>query len=605
MVPGTLTVPGASMVFYAATDLTAYDGSFEMKFEGTFSLSTSSSFDEVLIIPAFGDFVCSNTDYDYGDSASFYAAAAGFDATVSGDTATVTITGATYGSYKVCGIESGGYGSGIVAVYDIPSHDGEPYLVLHPTDADAVRTPGIFRNSVTLSSVVGKDATLKIPGADLEWLVYHHSMIAIGAMGSKCGDRYFLDGSMINVPAVEDDSSLTELAFELAVPAGVLPGKYPICFGICDPTVTAYDATISDGSVIAGASECEFDQLAGDLVVTKRVHVGKDYVLDPMDAGNGQVSIEITGSDLDYTKDRIMVINCQDTCGRAEASEYVFPKDATFPESLAVNDKAYSGELPVTDPYTVDGMYTEYESRYCRLNNLMSGSPELLTQNLCYPKCSDGCTGGACFCDGYYQGFDTEESAALCLPRTECEHLCTLLGEACFGIDMHESANRCFLNGPGCAAQLSAGQTLVPGEAEGLGYATSYSFLVKSELPSRQLQEVQVNWASSARGELVLRPGVSTTYNLRFADLTFTSSGRYKVCFCDSEHGKCESASDFAVEIGYAHVSGVHCLLTVPKLRATQCYKQYYGGLSCSAELPTAPVDAPAYPSSYGTFPSP
>jgi hypothetical protein len=102
-----------------------------------------------------------------------------------------------------------------------------------------------------------------------------------------------------------------------------------------------------------------------------------------------------------------------------------------------------------------------------------------------------------------------------------------------------------------------------------------------------------------------LRPGVSTTYNLRFADLTFTSAGRYKVCFCDSEHGKCESTSDFAVEIGYVHVSGVHCLLTVPKLGATQCYNQYYGGLSCSAELPNAPVNAPAYPSSYGTFPSP
>jgi len=249
----------------------------------------------------------------------------------------------------------------------------------------------------------------------------------------------------------------------------------------------------------------------------------------------------------------------------------------------------------------VDGMYSEYEDRFCRLNNLLEGSPELLTRNLCYPKCSDGCTGDACFCEGYYQGFDTEESAALCLPRVECEHLCTLLGEACFGIDMHEENPRCFLNGPGCAAQLAAGAE----GGEGLGYDTSYSFLVKSELPKRNLQEVQVNWASSARGELVLKPGVSTTYNLRFSDLTFTSAGRYKVCFCDSEHGPCEEEKDFAVEIGFAHVSGVHCLLTVPKLRATQCYQQYYGGLSCSETLPVAPVDAPAYPSSYGTFPSP
>jgi hypothetical protein len=332
--------------------------------------------------------------------------------------------------------------------------------------------------------------------------------------------------------------------------------------------------------------------------------VGKDYVLDPMDANAAQVSLEITGSDLDYTKDRIMVINCQDTCGRAEPSEYVFPKEGTFLETLAVNDKAYSGELPAFDPYTVDGKYTEYEDRFCRLNNIMDGH-DAITRNLCYPKCSDGCIGDACFCDGFYQGFDTEESAAICLPQVECEHLCTLMGDRCFGIDMHESNPRCFLNGPGCAAQLSAAGSLVPGVAEGLGYDTSYSFLVKSELPARQLQEVQVNWASSARGELVLQPGISTTYNLRFSDLTFTSAGRYKVCFCDSEHGPCKSTKDFAVEIGYAHVSGVHCLLTVPKLRATQCYQQYYGGLSCSTVLPVAPVDAPAYPSSYGTFPSP
>merc|ERR1711904_79776 len=122
---------------------------------------------------------------------------------------------------------------------------------------------------------------------------------------------------------------------------------------------------------------------------------------------------------------------------------------------------------------------------------------------------------------------------------------------------MHETDNRCFINGPGRADQLKAAGGGVPGVAEGLGYDTSYSFLVKSALPSRKLQEVQVNWASSARGELVLKPGISTTYNLRFSDLTFTSAGRYQVCFCDSEHGPCKSTKDFAVEIGYAHVSGV------------------------------------------------
>jgi hypothetical protein len=597
MVPGTLTVPGAAITFAHPDDLTAHSGSFD--------LDVTGPLDSIAIVPAFGDFDCNAADYALP---GFLAAAGGFTI-AGGPTPTafsVAIT-ATYGSYKVCGIKGGD-------IFDVPSTEDGPYLVLESTDADAVRTAGIFRNAATLSTTVGKEAALKIPGADLEWSAFQASTIAIGAKGATCGTGAYLDEGLFDVSAIQADSSLTELGFSLDIAADVPPGKYPIC--LCttgtgpDANVTFSMTTLNrtvmkEPYTVEVTGLCSFDQLAGELVVTRRVHVGKDYVLDPMDAGSGQVSIEITGSDLDYTKDRIMVINCQDTCGRAEASEYVFPKEESFPESLAVNDKAYGGELPVSDPYTVDGMYTEYEDRFCRLNNLKSGSPELLTQNLCYPKCSDGCVGDACFCDGYYQGFDTEDSAALCLPRVECEHLCTLLGAACFGIDMHVENNRCFLNGPGCAAQLAAGASKVPGVAEGLGYDTSYSFLVKSELPGRQLQEVQVNWASSARGELVLRPGVFTTYNLRFSDLTFTSAGRYKVCFCDSEHGPCASEKDFSVEIGFAHVSGVHCLLTVPKLRATKCYQQYYGGLSCSEELPVAPLSAPAYPSSYGTFPSP
>lgn len=335
--------------------------------------------------------------------------------------------------------------------------------------------------------------------------------------------------------------------------------------------------------------------------MTRRVDTGKNYVLDPEESESGRASIEITGTDLDWRKDRIMVVNCQDTCGRAEATEYA-RAGATWSDLLAVNNKDYSGEIEVEEPYTVDGLYTEIADRYCRHNNIGGGS-ELITRNKCYNKCSNGCVGDACFCGGYYQGFDTAESTALCLPRVECEHLCTLLGASCWGVDMHDEYDRCFLNGPGCRDQVEALTA-----AEGLGYDTSYTLLQKSTgAPARKLQMAHINWAASARGELVLMPGVSTTYNLRFTDLSFSSSGTFKVCFCDSESadGGCDKASDFLIEVGKVHVSGVHCLLTVPKLRATKCYEQYYGGLSCADELPEVPSSAPLYPTSYGTYPSP
>jgi hypothetical protein len=280
-----------------------------------------------------------------------------------------------------------------------------------------------------------------------------------------------------------------------------------------------------------------------------------------------------------------------------------------YTEMLAVNDQIYANDPRIDEPYTVDGSYQELPDRYCRLNNLdgkiapgETGDVEtaLITSNLCYDKCSSDPS--APFCDGFYQGFDTSESAALCLPRGECEHLCTLLKDACYGIDMHDEYPRCFLNGPGCAAQVSAEAT-----TEGLGMDMSYTFLMKEPIGARKLQSVHVNWANSNRGNLVMLPGVSTTYNLRFNHLTFTSAGTYKVCFCDSEMGDCTSASDFAVDVGQVHVSGVHCLLTVPKLRATTCYEQYYNGLSCASSLPKVPEldETGQFPSSYNVFPSP
>lgn len=71
--------------------------------------------------------------------------------------------------------------------------------------------------------------------------------------------------------------------------------------------------------------------------------------------------------------------------------------------------------------------------------------------------------------------------------------------------------------------------------------------------------------------------------------------GTYKVCFCDTEllaPGRtCSAAEDYSVDVGKVHVSGVACLLENPLLRATACYEQMYGGLSCAADaVQPAPV---------------
>merc|ERR1719498_1451775 len=97
---------------------------------------------------------------------------------------------------------------------------------------------------------------------------------------------------------------------------------------------------------------------------------------------------------------------------------------------------------------------------------------------------------------------------------------------------------------------------------------------------------------SAARRQL---SAVSTTGILRFAGLTL-GAGRYKACFCDHlSAGICKDLSDFAVDVGRIHVSGVSCLLGDPKYVRGVCVPQAYGGLRCYDG--TAPTIAPPGPS--------
>jgi hypothetical protein len=108
-----------------------------------------------------------------------------------------------------------------------------------------------------------------------------------------------------------------------------------------------------------------------------------------------------------------------------------------------------------------------------------------------------------------------------------------------------------------------------------------------------------IDWDASSRGDLVSDSEGSSENVLRFAPLEL-KAGTYKACFCDAANagGTCTKASDYALEIGKVHVSGLSCLLENTQLRTATCYEQVYGGLSC-ATFPArglaavAPVDLP------------
>jgi hypothetical protein len=82
---------------------------------------------------------------------------------------------------------------------------------------------------------------------------------------------------------------------------------------------------------------------------------------------------------------------------------------------------------------------------------------ERFHQNLCSFKCIEG-QSGPFTVKGYCNGAENlvDDSNALCLPRSECEALCSELGPACSSIDMSSIAPRCWLNGPYCGYEYRA-----------------------------------------------------------------------------------------------------------------------------------------------------
>merc|ERR1712139_41263 len=95
--------------------------------------------------------------------------------------------------------------------------------------------------------------------------------------------------------------------------------------------------------------------------------------------------------------------------------------------------------------------------------------------------------------------------------------------------------------------------------------------------------------AAPAASERSLLPatdlGKSWDQILRFNEISFKTGGKFKACFCDpdtlAKGAYCKKASDYKIDIGTIHVSGVSCLVADEKFQRGTCVGQYYGGLRC------------------------
>jgi hypothetical protein len=188
--------------------------------------------------------------------------------------------------------------------------------------------------------------------------------------------------------------------------------------------------------------------------------------------------------------------------------------------------------------------------------------------------------------------------------------MCATLDD-CFGIDMHATLPRCFLNGvmKGPSDSYSCEEYVDNGKLTRITGGT-YDFFYK-QLPNTR-RATAAEPEAPARGLLpAIDKGDSWVEILRFTNISFESGGKFKACFCDFETlptgAYCKKASDYKIEIGTIHVSGVSCLVEEAKFQRGTCVTQFYGGLRCYPDaapvitVPAATATAPPQAIAPGT----
>jgi hypothetical protein len=272
-------------------------------------------------------------------------------------------------------------------------------------------------------------------------------------------------------------------------------------------------------------------------------------------------------------KDRVMVIDCIGTCGVSG------PAAAVKQPGVPVSSYMDRPSMPEADAYAEvkfqvgDWATTETTAgKYCPGNLIPFEKGTLADKHRCYPKCyAKTCTGDSCFCSGYEPGYDTMESSSLCLNVEQCTDLCEQT-PGCTSIDMHATKDRCFLNMGSCA-------TLHPDPDYNVWSKVMDMNTRRTMDRGRSLSAAQVRELLAGED-----PGISWDQLLRFDAVQFTAGGEFKLCFCDPAlltSGICSKPSDYKIEVGKVHATGLECLLTNPKMQRGTCVPQMYGGLRC------------------------
>jgi hypothetical protein len=335
----------------------------------------------------------------------------------------------------------------------------------------------------------------------------------------------------------------------------------PATLSTCENGDLNYDESTQTWARVNGSActnTTDFTQTVGSITLSRRADIGNDWVLTPS-AGVGTdyvpvQSLEVTGTAMDWTKDRVMLVECTGTCGVSGPAASVrslvgsgspgIPSMAAFNAWVAENDMMDApaeDELPATPvatPASAAVLWDDrFKGKYCPGNNMDVTTPDMMgagvAQHQCYAKCVTNAPCDAsspdCFCDGLFPGYDDEDSGALCLDEPTCLAYCASLDD-CFGIDMHQTMNRCFLNSmtKGPNDEKSCKEYVL----DRLGSLTTYNYnFIYKQNALRRLEAEAEPEQAPARKLQYMEPvdrGVSWDQILRFKGLAFASGGKFK-----------------------------------------------------------------------------
>jgi hypothetical protein len=352
------------------------------------------------------------------------------------------------------------------------------------------------------------------------------------------GDAGFCSGAC-GVGAV---SSPDEAVWTVTLAMGTLPGDYQVCF--------------NDGSGWIPLPSADGSRLTVELLAQDSSHPRGLFHEQRVSATQSLAKVALKGySMLEPFPGQLGVVPCTpDSCTSMACSDptiaaRLLPVGHMSDQETAV----FEGDLNTLAVGTYHLCYCN-EDAYEALDEpqrtftgtpLSSAALGAYANELCVEKCSVGCVGPTCFCDGFMGQEVDANSSALCLSSIGCRDACDAVG-GCVGFAQERGRNRCFLYGSTDTEETDRFFAFQKSEYWPSGACqntTGFAATTGAEIFEKSIGTLTVTGRISVGVDFVVTPGEPASLELAGQGLD-AASDRIMVIECSDQCGLAEGSSD-------------------------------------------------------------